>query len=321
MEWLVLHGGALGDVVLTLQLARRLPQVAQGAGVVLVSRADPGIPADSPVRIRRVESEGLGLHWLYTAGEDPPPERLVELMAGRFVLSALGGTESRPHEQLLRLGARRVYSLDPRPAAGCVTHITRQWQRRLEEQGLVLAKCVYEGRPNPIGRAARSCGQGRTDAGGGVLIHPGSGSQSKCWALAAFLEVGERLREAGYAVRFVLGPAEQEGWSLTSIAAIRERFALVCPASAGELTEELRRAAVLVGNDAGPAHLAAFLGVPTVTVFGPTDARIWRPPGPRGVAIQGDPRLDAERWGLEAGAVAAAVEAQFGRRPPSAGDP
>lgn len=320
MEWLILHGGALGDLVLTLQLVRRLPQVSQGAGVTLVTRTDPGVPVDSLRRVRRVASEGLGLHWLYAAEEGRPPERLKGLVAGRFVLSALGGTDSRPHERLAWLGARHVYSLDPRPAAGCAAHITTQWQRRLEEQGIVLAKCVYEQRSVGDGGAVRPTGQGQIEEGGGVHIHPGSGGRSKCWALAAFLDVGQRLREAGYPVQFVLGPAELEQWSRQTIASIQERFAVVCPVSTRTLAEELRGVAVFVGNDAGPSHLAAFVGVPTVTVFGPTDARIWHPLGPRAVAIQGDPQLEPERWGVEPGKVATAVEVQLRGRALPAGD-
>jgi heptosyltransferase-1 len=37
------------------------------------------------------------------------------------------------------------------------------------------------------------------------------------------------------------------------------------------LTALLRRAALLVGGDSGPTHLAAALGVPLVALYGPTD--------------------------------------------------
>jgi ADP-heptose:LPS heptosyltransferase len=40
----------------------------------------------------------------------------------------------------------------------------------------------------------------------------------------------------------------------------------------------LRRCRLLVGNDSGPKHVAVALGVPTVTIFGPTNPRTWHPP-------------------------------------------
>jgi ADP-heptose:LPS heptosyltransferase len=43
----------------------------------------------------------------------------------------------------------------------------------------------------------------------------------------------------------------------------------------------LRNAAAFVGNDSGITHLAAYLGCPTIALFGPTDPRIWGPIGRR----------------------------------------
>jgi heptosyltransferase-2 len=42
---------------------------------------------------------------------------------------------------------------------------------------------------------------------------------------------------------------------------------------------------VLVAADSGPAHVAAAVGVPTVTLFGPTDPRLTAPLGPRQQAL------------------------------------
>lgn len=36
-----------------------------------------------------------------------------------------------------------------------------------------------------------------------------------------------------------------------------------------------------VGNDSGITHLAAYLGCPTVALFGPTDPHVWGPVGLR----------------------------------------
>ena len=41
----------------------------------------------------------------------------------------------------------------------------------------------------------------------------------------------------------------------------------------------LGRALLFVGNDSGPAHMAAAVGTPTVTVFGSQNPRVWRPWG------------------------------------------
>jgi ADP-heptose:LPS heptosyltransferase len=46
-----------------------------------------------------------------------------------------------------------------------------------------------------------------------------------------------------------------------------------------ELASIIATADVYVGNDAGPTHLAAALGRPTVAIFGPTPPSVWRPLG------------------------------------------
>lgn len=47
------------------------------------------------------------------------------------------------------------------------------------------------------------------------------------------------------------------------------------------------RAAAMVSNDTGPAHLAAALGIPTLTLFGDTDQKRYAPRGVRAVHLGG----------------------------------
>jgi len=59
---------------------------------------------------------------------------------------------------------------------------------------------------------------------------------------------------------------------------------LAPPTGWQELGALLRRSSLLLSNDSGPKHLAVALGVPTVTIFGPTHPATWHPPrGPHAV--------------------------------------
>ncbi len=53
-----------------------------------------------------------------------------------------------------------------------------------------------------------------------------------------------------------------------------------------ELAAQLRRCRLLLTNDTGTMHLAAFLGVPTVSIFGSTEPQLTRPIGEAHVVIR-----------------------------------
>jgi len=46
-----------------------------------------------------------------------------------------------------------------------------------------------------------------------------------------------------------------------------------------EVAGELRTGRLFIGNDSGVTHLAAWLGLPTIALFGPTDPASWAPLG------------------------------------------
>jgi ADP-heptose:LPS heptosyltransferase len=58
------------------------------------------------------------------------------------------------------------------------------------------------------------------------------------------------------------------------------------PGPIGELVAVLRRASLVVGNDTGPLHVAAAVGVPSIGLFGPTRGERNGPYGPAGSYIQ-----------------------------------
>jgi ADP-heptose:LPS heptosyltransferase len=100
---------------------------------------------------------------------------------------------------------------------------------------------------------------------------------SKQWVAASFAELASRLRERGLLPILLGSPADAEmaavvsasaGWAIPSLVA-RDRSEL--------LPRLLARLACLVSSDTGLAHLAAAVGTPTVTLFGPTDPRLTAP--------------------------------------------
>ena len=138
--------------------------------------------------------------------------------------------------------------------------------------------------------SVRQRGLGTTPtAGGPVVIHPGAASPAKCWPVERFVELAGRLKGggAGGAVRGRRGRAGAVAGGdvarLSAAGEVRQPDTLV------GLLDALAGASAFVGNDSGPGHLAAFLGLPTVSLFGPTDPARWQPIGPRVTVLRREP--------------------------------
>jgi ADP-heptose:LPS heptosyltransferase len=110
-----------------------------------------------------------------------------------------------------------------------------------------------------------------------VAVHPGASVPARAWAPERNRALVAALTAAGRDVVVTGAAAERE---LTAFVADSEDRDLGGRTSLAELAGVLARAdAVVVGNT-GPAHLAAAVGTPVVSLFAPTvPAARWRPWG------------------------------------------
>jgi lipopolysaccharide heptosyltransferase II len=110
-----------------------------------------------------------------------------------------------------------------------------------------------------------------------ICLHPGASWPAKRWFPERFAELADLLRaKLGAEVLVSGGPADNE----TTAAVLRHAHAPVRVLSAlplRQLAAVLSHCAVVVSNDAGPMHIAAALGVPTIGIFGPGEENIWFP--------------------------------------------
>ena len=102
-----------------------------------------------------------------------------------------------------------------------------------------------------------------------ALLNPGAGWGAKQWPAARYGEVARLLRDDGILSLVNYGPGEEELARAVEAASGGNARAILCTLS--ELIALIRRAALFIGGDTGPMHLAATLGVPVVALFGPTD--------------------------------------------------
>lgn len=141
-------------------------------------------------------------------------------------------------------------------------------------------------------------GWGREGGGGGAgvaALNPGAGWSTKRWPVEHFIALGQRLSaEAGMKILVLWGPKEEPLREMITEGLLKRGVdARPAPPTGlralAALTSGVR---LFVGGDTGPTHLAAALGVPTLGLFGGSEARRNAPWGPRAAALQLDPRED-----------------------------
>src|SRR2546425_456570 len=112
-----------------------------------------------------------------------------------------------------------------------------------------------------------------------VAVHPGGHYPSQRWSPERFAELITSLTErCGAACVVVAGPDEQD-----LARRICEATPDALPAGALSIRSLMGLIAscdLFVGNNSGPLHIAAALGVPTVSVMGPSDPLRFAPRGP-----------------------------------------
>ena len=158
--------------------------------------------------------------------------------------------------------------------------------RLLELVAEIGAEPASRGVPLTFHRAERTYvdqlfEQAGIDAGARpVLVNPAAAKRPRAWSSERFQQLADRLAERhdGLPVLVHDHPPFQPAPGWPTHPSIR----LVKGASLVQLGALVERCGLYVGNDSGPMHLAAALGVPTVGIYGPSSPDRT---GPRG-AVQ-----------------------------------
>jgi len=120
-------------------------------------------------------------------------------------------------------------------------------------------------------------------SGKGILVHTGAAAEVRVWPLDRYRQLVDHLRQCGYTVRVACDPGQRDWW-------VRNAEPLVLtPGSIAELLDALDGSGAFIGNDSGPGHVAALVGVPTFTFFGPQLSEWFLPVHPSAERIDGKP--------------------------------
>ena len=147
---------------------------------------------------------------------------------------------------------------------------------------------------------ARVHAAGVADSAPIIVLHVSAGNPFRRWPTASFAEVAAQLASADRARRIIITSGPSEAEAAESVAS--QARAIAGPAAdsilrTGEFDlSELRalvgRAALYIGGDSGPLHIAATTATPVVALFGPTlpeRSLPWRDPAIGSIGVDAGP--------------------------------
>jgi heptosyltransferase-2 len=112
-----------------------------------------------------------------------------------------------------------------------------------------------------------------------ILFHPGAGKRPNRWPPERFANVANVLGSGRNAEIFVTqGPMDEEPVGEMA-RQLNVRFTLIAGRPIREVAAILSYMDLVISNDTGVMHVAAAVGVPVLSLFGPTDPLQWAPVG------------------------------------------
>ena len=304
---LVIRGGAIGDFVLTLPALKLLRDRFPTARIELLANESIAALAENRFyadAVRSLESASLAKFFAKNAAV---PSAWSAYFAGfDFTISYLFDPE-RIFETNLRRAGTKSFLAGPSKLDNS-EHAALQLARPLAALGLHLSDPAARLYPSEADRAlaARFAGEARK---GAVVLHPGSGSETKNWATENWRALGDILLSKGRSLLVISGEADEErvrsleaAWSGQPVQFVKN---LPLPPLAALLENSF-----FIGHDSGISHIAAAVGARCLLLFGGTDPAIWAPAN-KNVTVLRAP--EGEMALLQVSSVAAALRAALDR--------
>jgi heptosyltransferase-3 len=292
LKILVLRGGALGDLILTLPVLDEIRSSFPESFIEVWGIQPQAGLIQSVDRVDRLDA--LEVAPLFVA-EPIPPVLRGRLREFDLAISFLGDPGGVVAKNLASAGVRRV--ITGWPAKKPTIHAVYQLASVLEPLGLNLR--------DPVPRLTIVRSQSEKPLLG---FHPGSGCCAKNWPLECWNEFLRRIGSKFERLLLIGGEADDEVVHAMQLSWKGPAFETAIRRNLWELAQMLGRCSIFIGHDTGVTHLAAAVQTPTVALFGPTSPDVWRPLGEHVKVIWSrEERMDA----IGVGTVVDAVSSSF----------
>ncbi len=264
MHTLIYHYGALGDFITTLPAFAKCRQLFPGSVTLLGKSAHGNLALNSGYVDTVLEADSSRYRFLFLENRPTLP---AESFWKQFDTVLLFADTDAP----ITLSAHRffrgtLFHQKPLPPSG--QHAV-DYHLELFSDSTAITSPPF---PVLFTTTPQRSSSKKINPAPYMVIHPGSGSVRKNWIFDHFLEVAAMMRQDGYRIVWLSGPAEKES---------------LYPATDGhhhdlplkECVRLLTNATAYLGNDSGITHLAAAAGTDVVALFGPSDPSVWVPRG------------------------------------------
>jgi heptosyltransferase-3 len=293
---LILHAGALGDLLLALPAIRALRKafpdhemgLLAGGEAARLLQACGEVQSVFPIERGALAELLLGIASLQS-------EMRRWLQRCDLAVGWIADPDHRLRFALARAGVARIVIGSSRSLGPRETH---QQDRLLEMLAAVVPGNI-DGHPLVLPPGVLAQAQRRLGrmAGGKrrklAVCHPGSGSPHKCVEPAVFVELIQWCAANDWLALLMGGPADDE--KVTEVLRRCRPPIVVQHEPLLAVAGLLAQTNVFIGHDSGLTHLAASLHVPTVALFGPTDVARWAPRGQHVAVLSGRP-CECRRW-------------------------
>ena len=277
---LIIKPSALGDIVHTLPILNLLRIRWPRAHIAwLVNPAFAGILDGHPQldEVIRFERHRFGHGWWHAGAAIDFFQFVYALRQKRFdlVIDLQGLFRSGWLAQATG-SAVRVGFADAREL-GWIFYTHRvdvhTWNQHALERYLNITDALQCGRQPIVFEFPPAKALNEPITGPYAVLLPGTNWETKKWPIESFAELVQPLRER-FGLLSVVAGAQDCVELAASVRALNPSEGIIDLAgktSLPELISLLSGAAVVIANDSGPMHIAAALGRPLVTLYGPTD--------------------------------------------------
>jgi heptosyltransferase-3 len=283
---LVIRGGAVGDVILTLPALRALRQAFPHATLEVMGNPSRMVLAQHPCYTEHyTDLEQWDLYRLFSPNARISERLSAYLRAFDAIIAYLPTRDETFARHLRQFCTGYVSVWPPHPPEG--VHVTEHLLRPVVD----LLPRPYDPKPWVYIDAAaveaaetfwRTAGLPVT---GVVGLHPGSGGAHKLWPLAGWQAVLAWAARRGVPCLVISGPAEAERVATLLQDPSLPPWPCARQMPLSHVAALLARCQVVLGHDSGVTHLAAAVGTTPLALFGPTDPWMWGPRSQRACVL------------------------------------